>query len=52
MMMLKNNGIDHSKHDETVHINYELLGSNKDFSAKTLKDEYKIDLSYLFNIKK
>jgi len=43
---------DFSEHDDTVHINYDLLGAKKDFSAKALGDAHKIDLSNLFEDKK
>ncbi|MCC7574790.1 hypothetical protein KO361_04320 [Candidatus Woesearchaeota archaeon] len=42
---------DFSQHDSTIHINYDLFGAKKDFSAKALGDAHKIDLSYLFKDK-
>jgi len=43
---------DFSGHDGTAHVNYDLLGANKGFSAKALGDAHKIDLGYLFKDKK
>jgi hypothetical protein len=40
---------DFSKHDGTVHINYDLIGAKKRFTEEALGDAHKIDLSHLFN---